>query len=66
MVQSIPGILCALNFFVNVILILHRLILSFRKLWFLRGCIQKFSDWFDNEIYAYNKTRSLKSNAKGY
>jgi hypothetical protein len=27
--------------------------------------IQKFPDWVDKEIYAYNK-HSLKSNRKGY
>jgi hypothetical protein len=32
----------------------------------LRGCIQKFPDWVDNEIYAYNNKHSLRSNAKGY
>jgi hypothetical protein len=31
----------------------------------MRGCIQKFPDWVDNEIYAYNK-HSLRSNTKGY
>jgi hypothetical protein len=31
----------------------------------LRGCIQKFSDWFDNEISNNNK-QSLRSNTKGY
>jgi hypothetical protein len=30
------------------------------------GCIQKFPDWVDNEIYAYNNTHSLRSNTKGY
>jgi hypothetical protein len=34
--------------------------------WFvLRGCIQKFPDWVDNEIYAYNNRHSLRSNTKG-
>jgi hypothetical protein len=28
----------------------------------IRGCIQNFPDWVDNEIYTY----SLRSNAKGY
>jgi hypothetical protein len=32
----------------------------------LRGCIQTFPDWVDNEIYAYNNKHSLRSNAKGY
>jgi hypothetical protein len=32
----------------------------------LRGCIQKFSDWIGNEIYAYNNKHSLGSNTKGY
>jgi hypothetical protein len=32
----------------------------------LRGCIQKFPDWVDNEIYAYNNKHSLRSNTKGY
>jgi hypothetical protein len=31
-----------------------------------RGCIQKFSDWVDNEIYAYNNKHSLGSNTKGH
>jgi hypothetical protein len=32
----------------------------------LRGCIHKFPDWVDNEIYAYNNKHSLRSNIKGY
>jgi hypothetical protein len=32
----------------------------------VRGCIQKFPDWFDNEIYAYNNKHSLRSNTKYY
>jgi hypothetical protein len=32
----------------------------------VRGCIQKFPDWDDNEIYAYNNKQSLRSNTKGY
>jgi hypothetical protein len=32
----------------------------------VRGCIQKFSDWVDNEIYAYNHQLSLRCNIKGY
>jgi hypothetical protein len=32
----------------------------------LRGCIQKFPDWVDNEIYAYYNKHSLRSNTKGY
>jgi hypothetical protein len=32
----------------------------------VRGCIQKFPDWIDNEIYAYNNKQSLRSNTKGY
>jgi hypothetical protein len=32
----------------------------------IRGCIQKFPDWVDKEIYAYNNKHSLKSNTKGY
>jgi hypothetical protein len=35
------------------------------KAW-VRECIQKFPDWVDNEIYAYNKKHSLRRNAKGY
>jgi hypothetical protein len=31
-----------------------------------RGYIQKFPDWVDNEIYAYNNKHSLRSNIKGY
>jgi hypothetical protein len=30
------------------------------------GRIQKFPDWVDNEIYAYNNKHSLRSNTKGY
>jgi hypothetical protein len=30
------------------------------------GCIQKFPDWVDNEIYAYNNKHSLRNNIKGY
>jgi len=29
-------------------------------------CIQKFPDWVDNEIYAYNNEHSLRGNTKGY
>jgi len=32
----------------------------------IRGSIQKFPDWVDNEIYAYNNENSLRSNTKGY
>jgi hypothetical protein len=32
----------------------------------LRMCIQKFPDWVDNEIYAYNNKHSLRSNTKRY
>jgi hypothetical protein len=32
----------------------------------MRGCNQKFPDWLDNEIYAYNNKHSLRSNTKGY
>jgi hypothetical protein len=28
----------------------------------IRGCIKKFPDWVDNEIYAYNNKHSLRSN----
>jgi hypothetical protein len=32
----------------------------------LRGCIQKFPDWVDNEINNNNNKHSLRSNIKGY
>jgi hypothetical protein len=32
----------------------------------VRRCIQKFPDWVDKEIYAYNNKHSLRSNTKGY
>jgi hypothetical protein len=32
----------------------------------LRGCIQKFPDWVDNEMYAYLWYYSLTSNTKSY
>jgi hypothetical protein len=32
----------------------------------VRGCIQKFTDWVDNEICAYNNKHSLRNNTKGY
>jgi hypothetical protein len=32
----------------------------------VRGCIQKFPDWVDNEIYTYNSKHSLRSNTEGY
>jgi hypothetical protein len=32
----------------------------------LQGCIQKFPDWVDNEIYVYNNKHSLRSNTKCY
>jgi len=33
---------------------------------YIRGCIQKFPDWVDKEIYSYIWYYSLKSNTKGY
>jgi hypothetical protein len=36
---------------------------SKNKIW---GCIQKFPDRVDNEIYAYNNKHSFRSNTKGY
>jgi hypothetical protein len=30
------------------------------------GCIQKFPDWVDEEIYAYKNKHSLRSNTEGY
>jgi hypothetical protein len=32
----------------------------------VRGCIQKFPDWIDKEIYAYNDKGSSRNNTKGY
>jgi hypothetical protein len=32
----------------------------------IRECIQKFQDWVDNEIYAYNNKHLLRSNKEGY
>jgi hypothetical protein len=32
----------------------------------VRRYIQKFPDWVDNEIYAYNNKNSVRSNTKGY
>jgi hypothetical protein len=32
----------------------------------IRGCIQKFPDWVDDEIYGYNNKHSLRNNTKGY
>jgi hypothetical protein len=32
----------------------------------VRTCIQKFPDWVDNEIHAYNNKHTLRSNTKGY
>jgi hypothetical protein len=32
----------------------------------IRGCVQKFPDLFDNEIYTYKNKHSLRSNTKGY
>jgi hypothetical protein len=29
-------------------------------------CVQKFPDWVDNEIFAYNSKHSLRSDTKGY
>jgi hypothetical protein len=31
---------------------------------YIRECIQKFPDWVDNEIYAYNNKHSSRSNTK--
>jgi hypothetical protein len=33
---------------------------------YVRGRIQKFPDWVDNEICAYNNKHSLRSNTKDY
>jgi hypothetical protein len=33
---------------------------------FIGGFIQKFPNWIDNEIYAYNNKHSLRCNTKGY
>jgi hypothetical protein len=33
---------------------------------FIRRYNQKFPDWVDNEIYAYNNKHTLRSNTKGY
>jgi hypothetical protein len=32
----------------------------------VRGCIEKFPDWVDNEMYAYNNKHLLISNTSGY
>jgi hypothetical protein len=32
----------------------------------VRGCIQKFPEWVDNEINSYRWYYSLRSNTKGY
>jgi hypothetical protein len=32
----------------------------------IRGCNQKFPDWVDNEIYAYDNKHLLRSNTKGH
>jgi len=32
----------------------------------IRGCIQKFPDWVDKEMYSYLWYCSLRSNTKGY
>jgi hypothetical protein len=34
--------------------------------YFVRGCIQKFPDWVDKEIYTYNNKHPLRTNTKGY
>jgi hypothetical protein len=39
---------------------------SLQKNSVLRGWIQKFPYWVDNEIYAYNNKHLLRSNTKGY
>jgi hypothetical protein len=41
-------------------------LLSFQVNYDVRGCIRKFPDWVDNEIYAYNNKHSLRNNIKGY
>jgi hypothetical protein len=38
----------------------------FLALWKIWGCIQKFLDWVNNEIYIHNNKHSLRSNTKGY
>jgi len=44
------------------------LITGVRGIWslFIRGCIEKFPDWVDNKIYAYNKEHLLRSNISGH
>jgi len=32
----------------------------------IRGCIQMFPDWVDNEMYAYLRYYTLRSNTKGH
>jgi hypothetical protein len=32
----------------------------------VQGCIQKLSDWVDNEIYAYKNKHSLRKDTRGY
>jgi hypothetical protein len=50
------------NWFWVLIHVLH----IAKKLELLGGCIQKFPDWVDNEIYAYLWYYSLRSNTKSY
>jgi hypothetical protein len=42
------------------------LVVVVTNLYGIRGCIQKFTDWVDNEICAYNNKHSLRSNTKDY
>jgi hypothetical protein len=47
----------------NFTLYIHMCVYAYVR---TQGCIQKFQDWVDNEIYAYNNKHSLRSNTKCY
>jgi hypothetical protein len=52
MQQALPTFKSGLSFFLNVILISYSR--SQTSDITIPGCVQKFPDWVDNEIYPYN------------
>jgi hypothetical protein len=46
----------------EVVYLCHLLVYLLKLDYLIRWCIQKFPDWVDNEIYAYNVKHSLRSN----
>jgi hypothetical protein len=49
----------------NIITLLKQQLIGWSLFGCIRGYIQKFPDWLDNEVHAYNNKHSLRSNTKG-